>query len=63
VAYDGKKADVWSAGVMLFAMIFAKYPFELAEDAALNAAERGQRMMKRIAKVQSRHKAVRACGL
>ncbi len=51
-AYDGKKADVWSAGVMLFKMIFAKYPFELAEDATLNLAERGQRMMRRIAAVR-----------
>ncbi|GAB4822382.1 hypothetical protein N2152v2_009428 [Parachlorella kessleri] len=49
-AYDGKQADVWSAGVMLFAMIFSKYPFEQAEDARLLPAERGHRMMKRIAK-------------
>ena len=38
---------------MLFAMIFSKYPFERPEDGALTPAERGQRMMKRIARVGS----------
>lgn len=50
-SYDGKKADVWSAGVMLFAMIFSRYPFEAPEDAALPLTDRGQKMMKRIARV------------
>lgn len=25
--YDGKKVDVWASGVMLYAMLFARYPF------------------------------------
>jgi serine/threonine protein kinase len=30
--YDGKLADVWSSGVMLYAMLFCQYPFERQED-------------------------------
>ena len=26
--YEGKLADVWSSGVMLFAMLFCRYPFD-----------------------------------
>lgn len=31
--YDGKLADVWSSGVMLYVMLFCEYPFERPEDA------------------------------
>ena len=30
--YDGKMVDVWSAGVMLYVMLFCQYPFERSED-------------------------------
>ena len=30
--YDGRAADVWSAGVMLYTMIFCAYPFERPGD-------------------------------
>lgn len=26
--YSGRAADVWSSGVVLFAMLFCRYPFE-----------------------------------
>lgn len=30
--YDSKQADVWSSGVMLYAMLFCCYPFDRPED-------------------------------
>ena len=27
--YDSKLSDVWSCGVMLYAMLFCRYPFEV----------------------------------
>eukprot|EP00210_Caulerpa_lentillifera_P003323 g3172.t2 len=32
VEYDGKKADIWSCGVLLYAMVFNCYPFIKKED-------------------------------
>lgn len=49
--YDGKLADVWSAGVMLYTMLFARYPFERPEDKKLRQNERLQRILHRIMKV------------
>lgn len=49
--YDGKMADVWSAGVMLYTMLFARYPFERPEDKKLRQNERLQKILHRIIKV------------
>lgn len=47
-SYDGKIADVWSAGVMLYTMLFARYPFERSEDKALSPTDRTQKVLRRI---------------
>lgn len=49
--YDGKIADVWSAGVMLYTMLYARYPFERPEDKALKAADRTNKVLTRIIRV------------
>lgn len=46
--YDGKAADVWSCGVMLYAMLCACYPFGRPEDASLPADARLRAMLRRI---------------
>ena len=46
--YDGKAADVWSCGVMLYAMLCACYPFGRPEDAGLPADARLRAMLRRI---------------
>ena len=46
--YDGKVADVWSAGVMLYTMLYARYPFERPEDKNLKPAERTNKVLRRI---------------
>lgn len=47
--YDAKQADVWSSGVMLFAMLCDAFPFERPEDAS-TLHGRTAAMVRRIVK-------------
>eukprot|EP00798_Chlamydomonas_sp_ICE-L_P011219 gene11219-18846_t len=51
--YDGKMADVWCLGVMLYAMLEGDYPFERPEDDADgNNTRKLQRLIMRILKAE-----------
>ena len=50
--YDGKPADLWSAGVIMYIMLCARFPFERPDDSQLEYQEKLKRVLQRIVNVE-----------
>ena len=49
--YDGKTADLWSCGVILYIMLCARFPFERPDDAQLTYQDKLKKVLQRIVNV------------
>eukprot|EP00892_Ulva_mutabilis_P010117 jgi/Ulvmu1/7478/UM037_0021.1 len=59
--YDGKPADLWSAGVILYVMLCARFPFERPDDSQLAYQDKLKKVLQRIVNVQ--YSFPRACNI